>query len=131
MSKKIKSAIFNLNNILLSAFGLNVSLSESLIKENNKLEKDVSQKLVKTYKMLLKGGKVEQIEEETPELLNALVNLKEQKYAVAFYDFVRLLKDNPDNIELIKSISLCLLNLKAYNVILEHFEDKLDRKSVV
>ena len=104
MSKKIKSAIFNLNNILLSAFGLNASLSESLIKENNKLEKDVSQKLVKTYKMLLKGEKVEQIEEETPELLNALINLKEQKYAVAFYDFVRLLKDNPDNIELIKSI---------------------------
>ena len=55
MSKKIKSAIFNLNNILLSAFGLNASLSESLIKENNKLEKDVSQNLVKTYKMLLKG----------------------------------------------------------------------------
>ena len=125
MSKKIKSAIFNLNNILLSAFGLNASLSESLIKENNKLEKDVSQKLVKTYKMLLKGEKVEQIEEETPELLNALINLKEQKYAVAFYDFVRSLKDNPDNIELIKSISLCLLNLKAYNVILKHFEDKL------
>lgn len=125
MGKQSKSVIFNLNNILLSAFGLKSSFSELLIKENNKLEKDVSQKLVKVYKNRLKGEKVNSISEEKPELLNALVNLKEQKYAVAFYEFVRLLKNNPDNIELIKSISLCLLNLKAYDVILEHFEKVL------
>ena len=43
-------------------------------------------------------------------------------------DNLKVLKENPNNIELKKSICICLINLKAYDFVVKYFVSDLKRK---
>lgn len=116
-----KNIILNLNNILLSAFSEKEysDLREQIIAENSKLlynEDNLNKNISYTLE-----------EEREPALIDAIMYLKQQNYACAFYEFLRLLKENPNNIELKKSICICLINLKAYDFVVKYFVSDLKR----
>jgi len=119
--KQKQNSIFNLNNIILSALGTKSEQAKLLISENDRLSKEVPKNLKTGYKNILSGQKYALPEVNNPDLAIALIYMKNSSYPQAFYEFVRLLRENPDNIELIKSISASLLHMKAYDVILKHF----------
>ncbi|MCM1266147.1 MAG: hypothetical protein NC200_08110, partial [Candidatus Gastranaerophilales bacterium] len=120
-----QSTILNLNNILLSALSdsENNGLKELLISENESILPFVEEQLAEDFK---KNVKYSVKPEDEPALIDALMSIKQSNYAQAFYDFVRLWKDNPDNLEVKKSICICLINLKAYKFVVEYFVQDLE-----
>lgn len=118
-----QNSIFNLNTILLSALKDEPApeIKEKLKAENSTLIKECDEKLVNDYKKVLEGQTLIPPKEEEPTLINALMHMSHHNFPHAFYEFLRLLKENPNNLELKKSISVCLVNMKAYKAVLNNF----------
>ncbi len=121
MAKNKVNTIFNLNNIILSAIGLEDPLSSEIISENEKILSFADKPLKKQYKNILKGNKFELPQKEEPSLIHALVYMTNEKYPQAFWEFAQLLKINKGNLETIKSLSIALIKMKAYSVVIKHF----------
>jgi len=120
MSKK-NNIIFNLNNILLSAVDENSQFAKDLTEENNKLIKTVDKPLKQIFKNLIKGYKIKYEKSEAPDINRALLYLQNNKAGMAFWEYLRLWKNDKSNLDLLKNVSKSLLQMKAYNILLKHF----------
>lgn len=122
-------SILNLNNILLSAYTDKEypELRQQLLSENDTLKANADKELCKNYKKVKDGITLKLPDEKSPNLVDALMYLNSFKFPYAFYEFLRLLKENPDNLELKKSIALCLVNMKAYNTVVNHFVPEFEK----
>lgn len=119
--------IFKINTILLSVFSEDSDIKNRLISENEELsKKGIKKEYLSQYNDIKSDKK--NLTEITSEasLSKASDYIFQNKPALAFGELIKILKDNPDNIEVIKNTCLCLLNLKAYNIIIEFFLKKLE-----
>lgn len=122
-----EQVIFKLNNLLLSSFENSEVIKEAVIKENDSMLSCVDETFKKEYKTIKKGERKQLSEKSEPALINALMYVSQNKFARGFDEFYRLLKENPNNLELKKSAALCLVNLKAYRHVVKHFVDDLKK----
>jgi len=125
MKNTKQNAIFNLNNILLSALDKNSELVKFITEENDKLAPYVDKDLKKEYKNILKKGAYKHEREKDANPTDAALYLYQNDAPCAYWEYVRLLKDDPDNLEYIKNATMCLINMKAYSAAIKHFVPKL------
>lgn len=125
MKKTKENSIYNLNTILLSALGNESSLFEELIEENESISQYVDKDLKKTFKSVIKGAPFIHDKEEDANETNVVAYMFNNQYAQAYWTLTRLLKNEPDNIEYIKSIVISLINMKAYKTAIKYFISKL------
>ena len=95
--------------------------------ELNENDTKGEEKLYKTYReSVLKNKKRLTKKEQESILVKAISLLRENKVAQAYGEFIKLYKNNPDNTEILKRVTSCILMLKDYNIIFEFFMDKLE-----
>lgn len=125
MDKK-QNAIFNLNNILISAFG-DEKLAKNAKRENEKLYKSVDKELQEEFDTV-KGGEKYRIKPDGEANLVAGVSaLNQGNNAKAFWEFVKLHKKDKKNVEYVKSIAVSLVKLKAYSIVKDNFLETLEK----
>lgn len=123
---KNKDKIFKLNTILLSAFNDNKNIVKLVSKENDTTISKVSTQLQSDYNTV-KSGESYKIEPlKTPTLLSAIKHINNGENELAYGDLAQLIKEKPNDLDLIKKIVYILLQLKAYNIISKHFIKKLE-----
>ena len=133
MKQSKNNAVFNLNNILISAFHEKKQFTDELIVENNKIQKYADKNLVNDFNSI-KNGKYFQIKKEK-EITNETIIEKyaHSKYEKCFLDATFMYKKTGD-IKYVSPIVLSLLKLKnskyAINkflpVIKKHADDNPD-----
>ena len=123
-----QNSIFKINNILISA-NIDDEYTSDLIAQNGKIladNKNLNKDYIKEFKKIKSGEKIKAPTEAPPSEATALAYMSQDKCALAFGEYLRLLKSEPDNIEFIKQLCSNLLVLKGYTVILDYFFDKLE-----
>ena len=123
-----QNSIFKINNILISA-NIDDEYTSGLIAQNGKIladNKNLNKDYIKEFKKIKSGEKIKAPTEAPPSEAAALAYMSQNKCALAFGEYLRLLKSEPDNIEFIKQLCSNLLVLKGYTVILDYFFDKLE-----
>ena len=118
---KLNDIIFKLNTIIISALDKNSNIYNELVHENENLSSCVRNDLADSYKNILNGGTFQVPEPEEPSLAMAVLYLQEKRLPFAFYEFVRLSKQNPNDLRYIKGAARCLERMKSYKVLLKHF----------
>lgn len=123
-----KEGIFNLNNIIMSAYADNSELCEKLSSENEKMLSRVDKELAKEFEEIKSGKRLTAPEDKEPSLENAVLSSNTGENGQAFWDFLRLYRETPDNIQLFKALITNLLAVKGYDIILNYFESELKEK---
>ena len=125
MDKK-QNAVFNLNNVLISAFSDNY-LGKNAIKENEKLYKYVDDELKEDFDILKKGTKYQINPQPEASLISAVTALNQGNNPKSFWEFLRLWKKDKKNIEYLKSFCIALVKLKAYHIVKDNYIDILEK----
>ncbi len=124
----VKEEIFNLNNIIISAYFDDKDFCANLIEENDKLISSVDKKLVSEYEDIKSGRKITYTPDGELSLESAVISLNTGEFGQSFWDFIRLYRQNPEDDSLLKSVITNLLAIKGYDIILDYFEPVLKEK---
>lgn len=120
MKKSRKNTVFNINNLLISAFHKKKNFADELIFENNEAKKYVDQDLVKDFENIKNGNffKIKQENDITNELVISLYS--NSKFERCFAAAIHMYKKTHD-LKYAKTIVLSLLKIKNSDKILKKF----------
>ena len=122
MFTKKEDTIFNLNNILLSAFNDDANYKATLIAENDSLLDDVEDTLKIDYKRIKSGKLIEIESDEFPTYSRALEFYAKGEYEQCLWDCSRVIKQDPSQESTCtKALILALLEIKDTQHIIKKY----------
>ena len=121
--------IFNLNNILLSAYSdkKGTDFYSGLVAENEDLKGCVKDESVKDYENVLSGKSLTVESDIEPTFDLALKYFYQGNYEEASWTVASLLEKDKEDVSLLKVMCLCLLNLKQTELVVKKYVSLLEK----